>query len=66
MNQETKYLNQVIRGLIHFRKCPNCDASGMDLQSYDDCGEPCKSDDKEAQRFPCGDCEGLAFIRVPS
>lgn len=66
MDQETAYLNQVIRGLIHFRKCPNCDASGIELVSYNGGGEPCHSEDEEAQRFDCCDCHGLAFIEIPS
>lgn len=67
MTEENEYLNQVIRGIIKFRKCPNCDVDGIELQHYSGAtGEACKSDDPEAYRDFCQDCEGLAFIEIPS
>lgn len=59
------WLNKVIRGLITFRKCPNCDVAGIELQSYDANGEPCSHDHPEAFREECPDCDGLGFIEVP-
>jgi len=65
MNQETEYLNQVIRGIIKFRKCPNCDNEGIELQHYSgETGEPCLPTDTEAFREFCDDCEGLGFIQI--
>jgi hypothetical protein len=63
---ETVYLNKVIRGKIQFRKCPNCDADGRELQSYDENGDPCSSENPTAERFWCEDCDGLGFIEIPS
>lgn len=65
MDQETYYLNQVIRGKIQFRKCLNCDADGIELQSYDDSGNPCAGDHPDARRERCEDCRGLGFIQLP-
>lgn len=63
---ETKWLSQVIVGKITFRKCPNCDLQGIELQSYDDEGNPCQSDHEWAMRDTCENCRGLAFIENPS
>ena len=67
MTQETEYLNLVIRGKIQFRKCPNCDVEGRELQCYDCYGEPCSHDDPNVNDFNefCEDCDGLAFIEIP-
>ncbi len=62
----TEELNQIIRGIITFRKCPNCDNEGIELQYYDWDGEPCTKDADGAVRDVCEDCEGLAFIQVCS
>ena len=64
MDQETNYLNQVIRGKIQFRKCPNCDANGVEILSYDDNGNPCDSNHPDAYRYTCEDCQGLGFIQL--
>ena len=65
MDQETEYLNNVIRGLIQFRKCPNCDAEGRELQAYDDNGMPCSIEADGAYRERCESCKGLGFTRIP-
>ncbi len=62
----TEELNQIIRGIIAFRKCPNCDKEGIELQYHDWDGEPCGADGDGASREECEDCEGLGFIQIPS
>ena len=64
-SQETEYLNQVIRGIVKFRKCPSCDVDGIELQAYDYNGEPCPSDTVDSHRDDCEDCDGLGFIQIP-
>ena len=46
-------LREVIQGKIEFRKCPNCDKEGIELQAYNDNDEPCNPDDKDAIRQTC-------------
>jgi hypothetical protein len=61
---DNEYLNQVIRGIIEFRKCPCCDNDGIELQAYDGNGDPCTAQTEGAWRDVCHDCEGLAFIQI--
>ena len=63
---DQKWLNHIIRGKIEFRKCPNCDKDGIELQAYDMCGNPCDISEKDSLRDMCGDCQGLGFIELPS
>jgi hypothetical protein len=63
---ETEELNRAIRGIDSYRKCPNCDANGIELQSYDASGDPCGSECNTAMRFPCEDCNQLGFIKIPN
>lgn len=60
-----EWLREVIQGKITFRKCPSCDNEGIEIQSYDENGEPCNSDDETAQRYTCENCEGVAYIEIP-
>lgn len=63
---DSAYMRGVINGTITFRKCPNCDSDGVEIQSYDDNGEPCKSADENATRYACDKCNGIGFIEIPS
>lgn len=58
------YLREVIAGKIHFRKCTLCDNNGLEIQAYDDDGNPCAHDHPEAERYVCEACGGLAFIEL--
>ena len=58
------YLREVIKGKVTFRKCPCCDNDGIEIQCYDDNGEPCTSDHPEARREVCENCYGVAFMEV--
>lgn len=60
------YLREVIKGTIQFRKCPLCDADGIELQAYDEDGEPCDAGKEGAHRSDCESCDGVAFIEIPS
>ncbi len=63
---ETDWLRDVIKGVITFRKCPQCDNEGREIQCYDSDGEPCLPDNEDATRHTCESCNGLAFIEIPS
>lgn len=64
---EAAWINQVIRGKIQFRKCPNCDIEGVELQHWSpDSGEKCGSEEDGAYREACQDCDGIGFIEIPS
>ncbi len=62
---DDEYLNQVIRGIVTFRKCPSCDVEGVNLQAYDENGDACSSSEEDSHRDYCEDCGGLAYIQLP-
>lgn len=66
MQFEIDWVRDVISGKINFRKCPLCDKDGIEIQAYDDNGNPCASDHPEARHETCESCQGLAFIEIPS
>jgi hypothetical protein len=63
---ETDYLRGVITGKIQFRKCPQCDNEGIEIQAYGDDGNPCAPTAPDAFRYPCRACIGLGFVEIPS
>jgi hypothetical protein len=60
-----EYLRAVITGQIRFRKCPLCDGTGMEIQAYDENGQPCGSDVEDSMRYPCDNCSRIGFIELP-
>jgi len=65
IDMDSEYFRGVITGKIRYRKCPLCDNNGVEIQAYDDMGEPCQSDHPEAQRHPCEACDEVGFIEIP-
>lgn len=64
---DSSFLNQVIKGEITFRKCPNCDSCGIEIQHWSpNTGLPCSSYEEGAYRDKCDSCNGIGFIEIPS
>lgn len=63
---ETGYLNQMIRGVIKWRKCPDCDKYGIELAWYDDDGNQVKAGTEGADRSQneCDSCRGIGYIDI--
>jgi hypothetical protein len=63
---DTGYLNQVIRGVIKWRKCPSCDKFGRDLAWIDDDGNevPVGTEGAEQSKRECESCHGIGFIDI--
>ncbi len=61
---EIEWVRGVIDGTIKFRKCPNC-VDGLEIQAYDENGNPCTSDTPGATRCPCEKCDSLGYIEIP-
>jgi len=59
------WLRSVINGQTKFRKCPQCDNEGIEIQSYDENGQPCAADDKTAERYGCVNCGEVAYLEIP-
>ena len=59
----TEWLNLVIRGKVTFRKCPSCDKDGLELQYYNEDGDPCLSTEESAWRSMCEDCDGIGYLQ---
>ena len=65
MRIDEGYLNQVIRGVIKWKKCAECDIYGVELQWYDDDGNPIKAGaDGARSSSSCPSCNGVGFIDV--
>lgn len=61
---EPDFLNHIIRGLVQFRKCPECDIDGIELQWYDDDGNAVKAgSDGSRSTCMCESCKGVGFIQ---
>jgi hypothetical protein len=60
------FLNQVIRGVIKWKKCCDCDKYGIELQYYDENGNPVKSTEDGAERGKCccTSCGGIGYIDI--
>lgn len=63
---DSGWLRDVITGKIRFRKCPLCDPNGVEIQAYDENGEPCTSDHPEATRYKCENCDEVGFLEIPN
>ena len=60
-----EWLREVIKGRIQFRKCPLCDPDAIEIQAYGADGEPCASDQPDATRYNCENCDEIGFIELP-
>lgn len=63
---ESGFINQIIRGVIKWRKCPDCDKYGIELQWYDENGNPVKTGTPNASQSDCEceTCGGIGFIDI--
>jgi hypothetical protein len=61
------YLNQIIRGIIKWNKCKDCDSNGIELQWYDDNGNAVPTGTAGAAQSDCmcDTCNGVGFIESP-
>lgn len=62
----TGYINQLIRGVLKWKKCPCCDIYGRELAYYNEDGHQVGASDEGAERSyaECENCNGIGFIDV--
>ena len=63
---EPGFLNQMIRGVTKWRKCPCCDIYGRELAYYNEDGHQVSASDEGAERSfeKCESCHGIGFIDI--